>query len=185
MRNMIAGFVVALVFVVSGVATDTASAQERPVWENGEWTFPDGNAQVPDFNDGSWELPSQETSDELMETFNELAPDGAPVNVSAPAEAPAAPSGGDYASTVSDAAIAHGVSPDYLMGVYGCETGYTYRTDLYGQHGEYGPFQFMESTFYWLAGLMGYEGNWQSAYDQAQVAAWAFANGYASHWVCA
>jgi hypothetical protein len=43
----------------------------------------------------------------------------------------------------------------------------------------------MESTFYTFAAMSGHGGSWTNPYDQAWVAAWAFANGYSSHWVCA
>lgn len=103
-----------------------------------------------------------------------------------PVATPPVAAQGGYYDTVAQAAAYYGLSADYLWSVVGCETGYTYRLDLVGQHGEYGPFQFMEGTFYTFASMSGHGGSWTSAYDQAWVAAWAFANGYGpAHWVCA
>jgi len=93
--------------------------------------------------------------------------------------------GGGYADTVAAAAATYGVSFDWLWAVVGCETGYTYNLGTVGAAGEYGPFQFMESTFYWMAEMSGIGGSWYDPVDQAYVAAWAFANGYSSHWTCA
>jgi uncharacterized protein YraI len=92
--------------------------------------------------------------------------------------------GGGYQTTVYAAAAAYGVSGDYLWWVHGCETGYTYRHDLWGPNGEYGPFQYMNATYYWLADLSGIGGSINDPVSQAYVTAWAFANGYSSHWVC-
>jgi hypothetical protein len=96
---------------------------------------------------------------------------------------PASAQGGYYA-TVEAAAYKHGADPGYLWLVVGCETGGTYALNLWGPNGEYGPFQFMEGTFYNLASISGLGGSWQDPYSQAQVAAWAFANGYGDLWAC-
>lgn len=111
------------------------------------------------------------------------SPVDAPVTLEAPAPVS---TGGGYADTVAAAAATYGVSFDYLWSVVGCETGYTYDPYYgYGAAGEWGPFQFLPDTFYWLASISGIGGEWQDPYSQAYVAAWAFANGYASHWTCA
>jgi hypothetical protein len=106
-----------------------------------------------------------------------------PVPTAAPAPAPSYGSG--YQATVYAAAAAYGVSGDWLWAVHGCETGYTYRHDLWGPNGEYGPFQFHASTFATFASMSGIGGSLYDPWAQAYVTAWAFANGYSSHWVCA
>lgn len=172
MQRLLAAVFVALALSVSGLSIGPVSAQQVPVMGEDGWILPENDDDPPFFM-----VPGPAPATEPVS-----APQAAPAP--APA-APAAVQGGyGYYGVVADAAIAHGLSPDYLWWVVGCETGFTYRLDLPGPNGEYGPFQFMKSTFYWLAGLSGYGGSWYSAYDQARVAAWAFANGYASHWVC-
>ena len=91
--------------------------------------------------------------------------------------------GGSYADTVAAAAATYGVSFDWLWAVVGCES--TYNLYAVGAAGEYGPFQFMEGTFYSFASLSGIGGSWTDPVSQAYVAAWAFANGYSNHWACA
>lgn len=92
---------------------------------------------------------------------------------------------GGYYATVAAAANAYGLDPDYMWRIVGCETAGTYALDIWGKHGEYGPFQFMEGTFYSFATMSGLGGSWQDPYAQAWVAAWAFSRGYGpQHWSC-
>lgn len=98
---------------------------------------------------------------------------------------PAPVSGSGYQATVYAAAATYGVSGDWLWAVHGCETGYTYRHDLWGPNGEYGPFQYHGSTFATFAAMSGIGGSIYDPWAQAYVTAWAFANGYSNHWVCA
>ncbi len=168
MKLLFTAVLVAFMLSVSGFSMKPVSAQHVPVMGDDGWILPK-NDDVSPFDTGSGSAPAPALQAALE-----------PTNTT-----PVTAQTGSYYNTVAEAAAYYGVSADYLWSVVGCETGYTYRTDLTGRFGEYGPFQFMESTFYWLAELSGHGGSWGSAYDQAWVAAWAFANGYASHWVCA
>lgn len=168
MYKLFAAVLVALMVGVSGLSIEPASAQQVPVMGDDGWILPKNDDDSP-FDTGPGFAPAPAV---------QAGP--APTNTT-----PVTAQTGSYYTTVAEAAAYYGVSADYLWSVVGCETGYTYRTDLTGQYGEYGPFQFMEGTFYWLAELSGHYGSWGSAYDQAWVAAWAFANDYASHWSCA
>ena len=59
-----------------------------------------------------------------------------------------------------------------------------------GLYGEMGTAQFMRGTFTWLKGLAIKDGfhienlEIENPYAQILLAAYAFQNGYANHWVC-
>lgn len=84
------------------------------------------------------------------------------------------------ADIVWDAASWYGVDFDWLMMVAACES--NFRPETVGPYGEIGLFQFMPSTFTWMAGGSG--DIWSTA-DQAFIASWAFSQGLSGHWTCA
>jgi len=85
----------------------------------------------------------------------------------------------DPEALVRAAARRNGVDPDYLVRVARCESGLNPSSSgIYA-----GMFQFSGTTWRELSARAGEAG--QSPYDAraaAETAAWAFANGYASHW---
>jgi len=89
-------------------------------------------------------------------------------------------------SLVAAAAVRHGIDPEYFVAVLTCES-HLY-PDRVGAAGEIGPAQFMRGTFVWFASESGL-GFVASDVDiperNIELAAWAMANGYASHWTCA
>lgn len=89
---------------------------------------------------------------------------------------------GSFLFHVQNAAQYYGINPNYFTRVASCESRLdptvTSSNKLY-----HGGFQFSWRTWYWMSSQSGYQG-W-SPYDPeaaAYTAAWAFANGYASHW---
>jgi len=78
---------------------------------------------------------------------------------------------------VWEASQFYGASHWELMSVAACESNFD--PDTYGPYGEVGLFQWMPETWDWIA----YGDRWDS-YDQIWSSAWAFANGYQSHWTC-
>jgi len=85
---------------------------------------------------------------------------------------------------VIDAAAArYGVSAAWLRRVAWCES--TWRPWVTGRSGEMGLFQYLPSTYAWMSVAAGWAGsNPYDATASANVAAWAFSRGYASHWSC-
>lgn len=96
---------------------------------------------------------------------------------------------GEIQNLIVTYATQYGVSPSYLLAVAKCESGYN--------PGAYNPrdtdglpavglFQYKTRTFNWFASESGLAVNdiW-NPHHQAQLTAWAFANGLASHWGCA
>ena len=64
-----------------------------------------------------------------------------------------------------------------------CES--SYRPDIYGKAGEYGQYQFKQSTFYWMRGMSGLEHlEWKRPADQEVLARWAMENNLERHWTC-
>lgn len=84
---------------------------------------------------------------------------------------------------IQNAARWHGVNEYTLRRVAWCES--SFRPWVTNPSGAMGLFQFMPRTWRWMSWAAGWGGS--SAYNPvaaANVAAWAFANGYARHWVC-
>jgi hypothetical protein len=149
--------------------------------QDGKW-FSVSMGDVKGFVDGNY-VTFDKKHDYCLAYFP-TQPSGESVPASTQSYGASTPSGGgSYADTVARAAAYYGADFNWLWAVAGCESGY--RFEVWGAAGEYGPFQFMESTYYLFASLSGYGGNWMNPVDQAYVAAWAFANGKASHWACA
>jgi hypothetical protein len=146
--RLLAAVLGALVLFSSGFTTGTTLAQEVPV-----------------LGEDGWILPLQETSDELMETFNEVAPD------SAPAMSSGGGSVGSYEAAIYDACARHGCDPSQLIRVMYCESGGD--PNAVGPNGELGIFQV--DPRYW-----GYMDSWQ----QIEFAAYMFATGQGYNWVC-
>jgi len=80
---------------------------------------------------------------------------------------------------IYDAAARHGVSGDWLLSVAQCESGLD-PSAVNPVTGDTGLFQFNPSTWAAWGG-----GDIWSVTDQAELAAWAFANGLSYHWLCA
>ena len=81
------------------------------------------------------------------------------------------------ADEIANAASYYGVSYWTLMSVAACESNFDPATT--GWAGEVGIFQWIDSTWAWIG-----RGDRYSTYDQIWATAWAFANGYDSHWTC-
>ena len=89
----------------------------------------------------------------------------------------------EVASAIHAAAVRHGVNEAYLFKVSWCESRWTPWATSRGGHR--GLFQFADGTWRWMSWRAGWVG--ASPYDAwaaADVAAWAFSQGYASHWSC-
>lgn len=88
-------------------------------------------------------------------------------------------------SAMHSAAVTHGVSEGWLRRVAWCESRWRPWVDNTQGSGAQGLFQFMPRTWRWMSSQAGWAG--ASPYDPwaaSHVAAWAFRNGYASHWSC-
>lgn len=113
-----------------------------------------------------------------------------PAETAAPAvaAAPSAPAG-SIESIVRAAAAKYGLSADYMVHIAKCEStlnpnSVNYNYYAGGGHPS-GLFQFIPSTWERMSNQAGYGG--ASVFDavaNANVAAWAFANGRASEWEC-
>lgn len=88
-----------------------------------------------------------------------------------------------WEGVVRDAAIRYGVSPDWLADVARCESGFD-PSAYNAKTGDSGLMQFQPSTFDTFCQMSGMYGDLWNGHDSAEIAAWAFANGYADHWVC-
>ena len=87
-------------------------------------------------------------------------------------------------AAIHQAAARHGVSERWLRDVSWCESRYLPWVTSRGGHR--GLFQFADQTWAWMSREAGWAG--ASPYDpyaSADVAAYAFAHGYSSHWSCA
>lgn len=133
MRNVIAGFLVGLALVVSGVATDTASAQEVPVRGEDGWILSTADQAVPVLDQGAWALPE---NDEPSFDAGFSA---------APATAPASPSSGGYSPAVEQwrdevqAACNYAGCEEQIMRVINCES--EGNPNAQGDEGEFGLLQ--------------------------------------------
>jgi len=81
---------------------------------------------------------------------------------------------------IYEAAARHGVSGDWLLSTATCESGlnpWAYNPET----GDSGLFQFKPDTW---AGWGGDPASLWDVWSQADMAAWAFANGLHSHWCC-
>lgn len=102
--------------------------------------------------------------------------------------APSAPAGG-IEGIIRAAAAKHGLSGDYMVHIARCEStlnpnAVNYNYYAGGGHPS-GLYQFIPSTWARMSSQAGYGG--ASVFDataNANVAAWAFANGRASEWEC-
>lgn len=108
---------------------------------------------------------------------------GAALSLLAPKKV-AASCGSEYHAAIYDAAARYGTSGDWLIQVMCCESGGDAGA-LNPNTGDSGLFQYQPGTFYSFVDLMGgeYDDYWDP-YQQIEVTAWAFANGYCDHWVC-
>lgn len=94
-----------------------------------------------------------------------------------------------WIEVIRDAARRHGVDGDWLVWVCQCESEYT--PDAVGQPNpdgsghDTGLFQFSPATWAEMTGYMGISASIWDGHAQAEVAAWAFGNGFACRWVCA
>ena len=87
------------------------------------------------------------------------------------------------------AAARYGVSGDTLYNLAVCESNLdpgavSHKLNQNGYH-DLGLFQINPVTWDWWCGEMGFAGDIWSVAHQCKVAAWAVANGYLCHWVCA
>lgn len=90
---------------------------------------------------------------------------------------------------VYEAASRHGVSGDWLWSVALCESNgnpgaISARPNINGTM-DCGLFQINALTWEWWAEERGRGGDIWNAYDNADMAAWAWSRGYACHWTCA
>ena len=95
----------------------------------------------------------------------------------------------DVESIVRAAARAHGIDPDYFVRIARCESTLNPNAVNYGYYAggghPTGLFQYLPETWNRIGGRSPYGvGNVYSAQDQANVTAWAFANGYSGEWEC-
>lgn len=93
------------------------------------------------------------------------------------------------ADIVYAAADRYGVRGDVLWSLALCESNgnpdaISARLNINGTS-DCGLFQINELTWQWWLDVRGISANVWSAYDNADMAAWAWANGYACHWSCA
>lgn len=102
----------------------------------------------------------------------------------------ASASSGDIQQIIVDAANRYGVSSARLLAIARCESSFSTTVVNYNYVAPDGTsptglFQYIGSTWRSFSSRAGYGG--ASIYDataQANVTAWAFANGYSSHWEC-
>lgn len=88
-----------------------------------------------------------------------------------------------YEAAIHDAASRYGVSASWLIDVMLCESG----GDPYAvnpETGDSGLYQYQPDTFWTFSSMSGISGDLWDPYTQIELTAWAFANGYADHWVC-
>lgn len=96
---------------------------------------------------------------------------------------------GSVESIVKQAAMTHKLDPDHFWAVAMCESSgnpsainYSYYA---GGGNPSGVFQFLPETWNRIAGRSPYGvGDVFNAWDNAHVAAWAWANGYSGEWEC-
>lgn len=89
----------------------------------------------------------------------------------------------DTVQVIRAAAVRFGVNPDYLVRVARCESGPGLNRFAIGRAGEQGIFQIHPAGLGPTFRRMGYSDPFDV--EQASAfAAWAFANGLASHWSC-
>ena len=69
-----------------------------------------------------------------------------------------------------------------IIRVIDCESDFNMKA--VGKAGELGMAQFMTGTWQWFNKLRGTDLNILNGEDQADQIAWAFKNGFASHWTC-
>jgi hypothetical protein len=136
-RSLFLGLTVAMAFWVGSV-----SAQEVPVFENGQWLLPEPESVG-------------------------MGPDMA--------QEPAAVQGGGYEAAIYDACAQYGCDGNQLVRVMYCESGGDH--GAVGPNGERGIFQFHPN------GEWPYAANY-GPYEQIDLAAQLFAQGYAGSWVC-
>lgn len=90
---------------------------------------------------------------------------------------------------VREAARKYGLNEDYFVRVAVCESTLnpaSVNTNYWAGGGHpSGLFQFLPETWTRLSGRAAMDGNVFNANDNANLAAWAFANGYSGEWECA
>lgn len=96
----------------------------------------------------------------------------------------------DYIAAIHDAAARYGAPAGWMVDVMYCESGgdpeaVGHKLNINGTR-DIGLFQINELTWLWWCDEGGFNGlNIWNPWHQIEVAAWAFANGYACHWLCA
>ncbi len=83
-----------------------------------------------------------------------------------------------FEDAIYDACARHGCDGAHLVNTMYCESGGD--PHAIGPNGEIGVLQFHPDTFYRIFGGSDIWNPW----EQIDIAAFAFANGYADHWVC-
>lgn len=97
-------------------------------------------------------------------------------------------SGGDIEGIVRQAARKYGLNEDHFVQVARCESGLTPSSinhNYYAGGGNpSGLFQFLPETWNRMSSQSGIGGNVFDAVANANVAAWAWANGHSGEWEC-
>lgn len=84
---------------------------------------------------------------------------------------------------ITDAEQRYGLKAGVLHKVIQCES--SYRENVFGDNGKaYGIAQFWKTTFDMFSKKSGMELDYHNTDDQIELTAWAFSEGYASHWSC-
>jgi hypothetical protein len=89
----------------------------------------------------------------------------------------------EVVAIIHERAAAHGVSGARLERIARCESGPHLNRWAVGRQGEQGLFQLHPNGLRRLFYQRGFTDVWDVE-QQASFAAWAFANGFASHWSC-
>lgn len=86
-------------------------------------------------------------------------------------------------------AVKYGLNEQYFLGVAQCESNLNPSSVNYGYYAgggnPSGLFQFLPETWARISARAGISGDVFNAKDNAEVAGWAFANGYSGEWACA
>ena len=103
-------------------------------------------------------------------------------------EQPTAPIYSNVEQIVRDAANKYGISEDYFVSIAKCESTLNPNAVNYGYYAgggnPSGLFQYLPETWNRLSNLSGIYGDIWDATSQAELTAWAFANGHSGEWEC-
>lgn len=93
-----------------------------------------------------------------------------------------------WEGVIREAAARHGADGNWLVSTCECESQFTPDAvgdpNVDGSGPDTGLFQFSPATWREMTGYMGIHADIWNGHDQANVAAWCFANGYACRWMC-